>query len=243
MSPPLPIRAAAVGYFGLAMGARAVIVVDPAHAHSARRAAREPRPRLRPLLVALLVVTVAGSAPPGWASQDRATRTLPPHDYWLVPPDPADAAGSALMRLRNASAETLVASGALSRGFPRAGRTVLTPLPAEPGVSRLSCVPADLPVRDSACLVLDQDGSFVNFSYVDYPSARACLFEAFLLPKPPRSALAAGERYSRPRVVVDFPVILRETWRDPEVAGPGLLDLLQQGLLRAGARPLVFKKD
>ena len=134
MSPPLPIRAAAVGYFGLAMGARAVIVVDPAHAHSARRAAREPRPRLRPLLVALLVVTVAGSAPPGWASQDRATRTLPPHDYWLVPPDPADAAGSALMRLRNASAETLVASGALSRGFPRAGRTVLTPLPAEPGV-------------------------------------------------------------------------------------------------------------
>lgn len=202
--------------------------------------------RLARLAVSLVAgVSLASGAGAGTTAgaQALASGAAPGHDYWLVPPSADQQGPAALARVRDAVLTTLRSSGSLPAGFPRAGRIVLTPLPAEPGVSRQSCEPGDAGAGNAVCLLLRPDGSFLNLSYRDYPDTQAYLFELYLVQKPPSRALKEKERYSLNRVVVHYPVIVGEAWTGSTATGPDLRMLVRQGLIQAGARPLAWKND
>jgi hypothetical protein len=176
----------------------------------------------------------AGAGPP--PQQSVGVRPLPHRDYSLVVPAGPDRLESALERLRGGMMTALAESGLLSAGFPAAGTVLRTPSLTEAGVVELSCSATGASKEGGTCIRLGPT-AFLELASLDYPSARAVLFEVFLFDKMPGRPPSRDASLSQLRIVVHHPIL----GGLPPVPGRDLaeiVDALQRGLLIAGARPI-----
>ena len=69
-----------------------------------------------------------------------------------------------------------------TRGYPIAGHTVTTPLPDEPGVEALRCIPGPPAQRAaSPCILLSREGDFLLVSLVDHADTRVYTYRIYVV--------------------------------------------------------------
>jgi hypothetical protein len=89
----------------------------------------------------------------------------------------------------------------------------------------------------SDCIQLGPS-SYVELSSVDFPDSRAYMFEVFLFDGSPVRPPDRQAAQSMPRIVVGHPLFGEDLRFGPELHPGDIIDALQRGLLKAGARPL-----
>lgn len=146
--------------------------------------------------------------------------------YWLRSEPTESALATAVQRLRE-SVATSFREGMLEEGFPRACTVV------EPEVRTTPFVPECVEGGSNPDgLVLDDDGRFVQFVPIDYLSARAFLFEVYLIPDSATAASVTREALSAyPHVGIPHVVLTESTYQR-------WLSAIMRGIRAAGAKPL-----
>ena len=179
----------------------------------------------------------AQAAPPSKPTAEGESRRLPPHDYSLVVPGPRRA-DVATARLHAGMMNELRESKLLPAGFPKRGRRERSPVADRPGAFDVWCEELQGEAAMSSDCIQLGPSSYIELSSIDFPDSRAYMFEVFLFDQAPVKAPDRQSAHSMTRIVVGHPLFGEDVRFGPELHPGDIIDALQRGLLKAGARPL-----
>lgn len=200
-------------------------------------------PRLTWLQVAVFCCATVFARPafaqaaPGAKDVSSGSRRLPPHDYSLVAPSGPRRAEEAASRLHAGMLNALQESKLLPAGFPKRGRIERSPVAGKPGWFDFRCAQLHDESPGPNCILLGPS-SYVGLSAVDFPDSRAYMFEVFLFDTAPVRPPHREAGYSMTRIVVGHPIFAGDLRFGPALHPADIIDALQRGVVKAGARPL-----
>lgn len=166
-----------------------------------------------------------------WTRAAFGQEMLPAREYFFVLHQASTSSAEVLKQFREVIMRSLRDSAALPAGYPVPCRPRLEATPERHGESVIRCDQSDLIDQESAGVIVDGEGHFVQLSLRDYPDTQVYLFEVYLVRGKLPSRLEAADRQTLARIVVHFPLLEKAEYS-------ALVGLIAKGLIDAGARVL-----
>ena len=162
-------------------------------------------------------------------SAESKPRKLPHHDYALRFDSAQETYNDVVLRLQNSIINALKETKNFPSEYPKPCRLRYDTLQRKviPYVSKSTD-------KEANGILLDENGHYLTFSFVDYADSRVYLYEIYLVDKKTSNILKRSESYELPRITIGFPFL-------GDAYYTGLLEAVRKGIIKAGAKEIFFK--